>query len=59
MGPGIISALFAVGAATWVYVQLARANGNATPQSNFIATGVVGLVIFLFMLSLLKLVFNF
>lgn len=59
MGPGIISAMFAIGAATWAYVKLAQANGNATPQSNFIAAGVVCLVVFLFMFSLLKLVFNF
>jgi hypothetical protein len=55
----IISLLFATGVATWIYTKLAKANGNASPQSNLVIAGVAGLVIFIVFFTLLKVVLGF
>jgi hypothetical protein len=55
----IIALVLGIGVTAWAYSKLARSNGNASPQSNMIIAAIAGFVIFLIMLSLLKLVLNF
>lgn len=45
MGPGIISFMFAIGSATWLYTKLQKYSGNNTKQSA-IAAGAAFLAIF-------------
>lgn len=56
MGPGLISFLFAIGAATWLYTKFQKYSGNNT-KAAAIATAVSGLVIFGVMFSILSLIF--
>lgn len=55
----MIALLVGLSVTAWSYTKLAHANGNPEPAKNFIAASVAGFVMFLFILSLLKLVFNF
>lgn len=55
----LLSLILAVGVTTWSYNKLARANGNASPQSNFMLAALGGFVVFLVVFSLLKLVLDF
>lgn len=55
----LLALLLAIGVTTWSYNKLARLNGNASPKSNAMLAGAAGLVIFLIVLSLLKLVLHF
>jgi hypothetical protein len=55
MGAGLISFLFAAGAATWIYTKFQRYSGNNTQQS-LMASGISGLMIFLVFFLILKLI---
>lgn len=55
----LLALIFAIGVTAWAYSKLARANGNASPQSNMILAVVGGAVVFLVIFSLMKLVLNF
>jgi hypothetical protein len=55
----IVALVLAIGVTAWVYNMLAKTNGNASPQSNMAVAGVAGFIIFLVMLSLMKMVLNF
>jgi hypothetical protein len=55
MGAGLISFLFSIGAATWIYTKFQRYSGNNTQQSVF-AAGISGLVIFIIFFAILKLI---
>lgn len=55
----LLSLIFAIGVTAWAYNKLARANGNASPQSNMILALVGGGVVFLVVFSLMELVLNF
>lgn len=50
---------FAVGAAGFIYVKVARATGNANPNQSYIVAGAAGLVIFFVIFTLLKFVLGF
>jgi hypothetical protein len=58
MSAWVLSLIFGLGAATWAYTYMARANGNADPKNNALLATVVGLIVFFFFFSLLKLVLN-
>lgn len=51
-----LSFIFAIGGATFVFAYLARKNGNADAKMNTIIAVVAGIIVFLFWVSLLKLV---
>lgn len=55
----LLSLILGVGVTAWAYNKLARTNGNANPGSNLAAAAGAGFVVFLVVLSLLKLVFSF
>jgi hypothetical protein len=55
----LLSLILAVGVTAWAYNKLAHANGNASPQSNFMLAAIGGVVVFLVIFSLLKLVLGF
>ncbi|MDB5181997.1 MAG: hypothetical protein JWP13_760 [Candidatus Saccharibacteria bacterium] len=55
----LLSLILAVGVTAWSYNKLARANGNASPQSNFALAALAGAIMFLVIFSLLKLVLGF
>lgn len=58
MTDGVISLLFGVGVAGFAYSRLARQTGNPNPRSSLIMAGVVGVIAFIVLYTLLKLVFN-
>jgi hypothetical protein len=55
----LLSLLVAIGVTTWAYNKLAKANGNASPQSNFLVAAAGGAVVFLIIFTLLKVVLDF
>jgi hypothetical protein len=55
----IVALVLAIGVTAYVYNLLAKTNGNASPQSNLAIAGVAGFIVFLVMLSLMKMVLNF
>jgi len=59
MSPAFTALLVGIAATTWIYVKLAKYNGNANPGQNFILAGVAGFVVFLVIFTLLKFTFNF
>jgi hypothetical protein len=52
----LIAFLVGVGVAAWAYPKLAKSNGNANPSSNMLMAGIGGLIVFIILFSLLKLV---
>lgn len=58
--PSWLVALFlSIGATAWIYNKLARANGNANPQSNLIMALIAGAIIWLVMFTLMRMILNF
>jgi hypothetical protein len=56
MGPALISFLFAISTATWVYSKyFGRRAGQGNIKSAAIASSVVGIIAFVILFSLLKL----
>jgi uncharacterized membrane protein YidH (DUF202 family) len=55
----LLSLLLAIGVTAWAYNKLARANGNASPKSNFMVAAAGGAVVFFVVFTLLKLVLGF
>ena len=57
---GVIVALIAgLGVAAYVWSMLAKSTGNARPSNTLVGAGIAGLVVFLVVLSVIKLVLNF
>jgi hypothetical protein len=56
MSLAVIALLFTAGASTWLYTKLQRYSGNNTRQS-IIATGVIAVVMFVLVFSVLNLIF--
>jgi hypothetical protein len=54
MGPFLVSLFITAGACAWIFNQLQRRSGNNTEQSA-IATGVVGMIMFLILYTILGL----
>lgn len=59
MSSWLLAFLFGLGVGTWTYLKLAHSNGNANPQSNMMLGALAGVIVYLFVFSLLKLVLNF
>jgi hypothetical protein len=59
MTPWLISLFFAAGVSAFVYAKLTQANGNPDPKQNYIATGIVGLLVYIVFFTLIKFVLNF
>lgn len=59
MSSFVVSLLFGIGAATFVWSKLSQSTGNARPTHIATVAGITGLVAFLFLLSLLKWVLHF
>jgi hypothetical protein len=55
----LLSLFLAVGVTAWAYNKLAKSNGNASPQSNFMMAAGGGFVVFVVIFSLLELVLGF
>jgi hypothetical protein len=55
----IIALLVGLAVTAWSYTKLAHANGNPDPKANFLGACLAGFVMFVFIFSLLKLVFDF
>jgi hypothetical protein len=58
MSSYVISIVLAIGAAAYAWTQLVHSTGNADPKKIFLSSGIVGVIAFLFLLSLLKLVLH-
>ena len=56
MGPLFVAALFAIGAATWVYTKLQQQTGYGNSQNALIGAGVVGVVLFITMFATAKMI---
>jgi hypothetical protein len=54
MSAGLISLMFTVGAATWIYTKLQRISGNNTKQS-LIAASIAGAMMFIVVYSIFNL----
>jgi len=59
MSSFVISLVFGLGLATWVWSQLARTSGNAHPTQVVVSAAVAGLVAVLVLFTILKGIFNF
>ena len=55
----VIALIAAIGAAAYVWSFMAKSTGNARPVNTLIGAGGAGFVVFLVLLTLIKLVFNF
>jgi hypothetical protein len=55
----LLALVLGIGGAAYVYNFLAKHNGNADPKSNALIASVAGFILFLILLSLMKLVLNF
>jgi hypothetical protein len=58
MSSFVISLVVAIGAATYAWTKLVHGTGNADPKKIILSSGVIGVIVFLFLLSLLKLVLH-
>ena len=58
MSSYVISIVLAIGAATYSWTKLVHSTGNADPKKILLSSGIVGVVGFLFLLSLFKLVLH-
>lgn len=54
----IIALLLSLGVTTWAYNKLAKLNGNAEPKSNLLIAAAGGLMVFIVMMTLLKVVLH-
>lgn len=54
----IIALLLSLGVTAWAYNKLAKLNGNASPQSNLMIAGAGGVIVFIVMITLLKVVLH-
>lgn len=57
MSAVVISLLFAIGAATWIFTKMQRRGGGENAKQSVLAAGFAGLVIFLVLWSILSLFF--
>jgi hypothetical protein len=58
MSSFVISLVLAIGAATYAWTKLVHSTGNGDPKKIILSSGVIGVIVFLFILSLLKLVLH-
>lgn len=58
MNAMLISFVLGLGAATYLYAYLARHNGNSNPKGNMVIAGIAGFLVFLFFISVTKLVLD-
>lgn len=58
MSDALVSLFVAAGVTGWLYTQLARRNGNASPQNNVIAAVVGGLVVAIVFFTVLKFILH-
>jgi len=54
----IIALVLAAGGGGWLFFQLNHRTGDANSGSNFIGAGIAGLLIFIFVFTLLKYVLH-
>jgi hypothetical protein len=58
MNAALISVMFGLGVAGWIWTKVGRRTGNANPKSVYMTAGIAGLVAFIFFFTLLKYAFN-
>jgi hypothetical protein len=56
MADWVVSALFAVGIGTWVFVKISRRSNMLT--TSYMAAGFVGAIIFIFFITFLKVILH-
>jgi len=58
MSDGVVSFVFAIGVAGWVYSQMERRAGVSNTQTNAVAAGIGGLLAFLLLFTFTKFVLH-
>ena len=56
MSEFFIALVFAIGSGTWVYTKLQRSSGGANSKNSFIGAAVVGLLGFIVVFTLIRLI---